>query len=58
MQRFPFRSEFGQEIPKFCLHTGAPHIRHTNLVLFRCNGPQIWQRFLAVSGSWTCAGYR
>ena len=49
--------QFGQKIRKFCLDTGAPHFRHTNLVLFLCNGPQISQRFHAVSGSLTCTGY-
>jgi len=49
--------QFGQKIQKSSLHTGAPHFRHANLVLLRCDGPQIWQRFLAVSDSWTCAGY-
>jgi len=46
MQRFPFSSEFGQKIRKFSLHTGASHYLHMNLVLFRCNRSQIWQRFL------------
>jgi len=50
--------QFRQKIRKCSLHTGAPHLRHTNLVLFRCNGLHIWQRFRAGSGSWTCAGYR
>jgi len=50
--------QFRQKIRKCSLHTGAPHLRHTNLVLFRCNGLQIWQRFLAGSGPWACAGYR
>ena len=50
--------QFGQKIRKCSLHTGAPHFRHANLALFRCNVMQIWQRFLAVSGSWTCAGCR
>ena len=48
----------GQKIRKCSVHTGAPHFPNANLVLFRCSGPQIWQRFLVVSNSWTCAGYR
>jgi len=49
MQRFPFSS--GQQIRKCSLWTGAPHFRHANLVLFGCDGPLIWQRFLADRGS-------
>ena len=35
-----------------------PYFWLANFVLFRCDGSQIWQIFVAVSGSWTCAGYR
>jgi len=35
-----FSSQFGQKIRKCSLHTGVPHFRHANLVLFRCNGPR------------------
>jgi len=50
--------QFGQKIGTCSLHTGAPHFRPANLVLFRCDEPQIWQRFLAVSGPWTCVSCR
>ena len=50
--------QFGQKSGKCSLHTGAPHFRHANLVLLLCDRPHLWPRFLAVSGSWTLAGYR
>jgi len=50
--------QFVQKTRKCSVDTGPPHFWHANLVLFRCDGPQIWQRFFAVSGSWTCACYR
>jgi len=40
-----------QKIRKCSLHTGVPHFRRANVLLFRCSGLQIRQRFLAVSGS-------
>jgi len=54
MQCFPFSCL----VTRFqcSYHTGTPQFRHANLVLFWCTGRQIWQRFHAVSGSWTCAG--
>ena len=48
--------QFEQKIRKCSMHTGTPHIRQANLVLFRCYGRQIWQRILACSFSLTCTG--
>ena len=44
----------GQKIRKYSLHTGAPHFRHAKLVLFRCDGRQIWQCF-AMCSCWALA---
>ena len=42
----------------FLAHRSSTHPARKPRLLIRCDRTQIWQRFLAVSGSWTCASYR
>ena len=51
----PYFQLFGrgcERVPR----TQQVHTFETRSSSFRRDGPQIWQRFLAVRRSWTCAG--